>query len=130
VNLRSPLSQVLGYGSAKDGTGHWWGQRVSAVGLIVLGLWFMISMLLLGKSGFSYPDVIHWLRRTPNSVMLLLLVITLAWHSYLGIQVIIEDYVHGPFVKVLSLITSRFVHVAVAITSVFAVLKIAFGAAA
>ena len=76
MNLRSPLSHVLGSGSAKDGTEHWWGQRVSAVGLVILGLWFMYSMLLLGKTGFNYPDVIHWIGRTPNSVMLLLLGLT------------------------------------------------------
>lgn len=130
MHLRSPLSHVLGSGSAKDGTDHWRGQRVSAVGLVILGLWFMYSMLLLGNTGFNYDDVVHWLGRTSNSVMLILLCLTLAYHSILGVQVIIEDYVHHPFLKVLSLISSQFIHVVVAMASVFAVLKIAFGAAA
>jgi len=130
MHLRSPLSHVLGSGSAKDGTEHWLGQRVSAVGLVILGLWFMYSMLLLGKTGFNYDDVVHWLAGTLNSAMLILLCLTLAYHSNLGVQVIIEDYMHRPFLKVLSLISSQFIHVVVAMTSVFAVLKIAFGAAA
>ncbi len=130
MNLRSPLSQVLGSGSAKDGTEHWWGQRVSAVGLAILGLWFVLSILLLSDTGFKHADVIDWVGRTPNSVMLILLGLTLAYHSTLGMQVILEDYVHGPFLKVVTLILNKFIHVVIAMTTVFAVLKIAFGAVA
>ena len=128
MNLRSPLSHVLGSGSAKAGTDHWWGQRVSAAALVILGLWFMQSLLVLSASDFNYADVINWAGRTSNSVMLILLGLTLAYHSTLGMQVIIEDYVHGPFLKVVTLILNKFIHVVVAMTAVFAVLKIAFGA--
>ena len=127
MNLRSPLSHVLGSGSAKEGTDLWWGQRISAVALLFLGLWFVYSLVNLGATDFEYASVLEWAGRTSNSVMLILLVLTLAYHSNLGIQVIIEDYVHGPFLKVASLILSKFAHVAVALSAVFAVLKLAFG---
>lgn len=130
MNLRSPLSHVLGSGSAKEGTDHWWGQRVSAVALLVLGLWFTYSLVMLGATDYDHAGIVEWAGRTSNSVMLILLLLTLAYHSMLGIQVIIEDYVHGPFLKVASLILSKFAHVAAALSAVFAVLKLAFGAVA
>ena len=101
---------------------------MSAADLVILGLWYMQSLLVLSASDFNYADVIDWAGRTSNSVMLILLGLTLAYHSTLGMQVIIEDYVHGPFLKVVTLILNKFIHVVVAMTAVFAVLKIAFGA--
>ena len=104
MNLRSPLSHVLGSGSAKEGTDHFWGQRVSAVALAILGIWFLISLVTMADADFDYVGLADWVGLTLNSVMLILLVLTLAYHSSLGIEVIIEDYVHGPFLKVVSLI--------------------------
>lgn len=127
MSLRSPLSRVLGFGSAKDGTGHWWAQRVTAAGLVILGLWFLFGLLQL--ESFEYLAVVRWAAKPINSVMLILLCLTLAYHSSLGIQVIVEDYVHGHFAKVLTLILSNFAHIFVAMAAVFAVLKIAFGTA-
>jgi succinate dehydrogenase / fumarate reductase membrane anchor subunit len=127
MNLRSPLSHVLGSGSAKEGTDHFWGQRVSAVALAFLGLWFMFSLITLSSVDFELSAVADWVGRTPNSVMLVLLILTLGYHSSLGIQVILEDYVHGPMVKVVALILSKFTHIVVASGAVFAVLKLAFG---
>ena len=128
MTLRSPLGQVLGSGSAKDGTGHWWAQRVSAVALLVLGGWFLYSIMRLDS--FSHAAMLEWAERPWNGVMLLLLSMTLAWHSALGVQVVLEDYVHGPFIKVVSLLANRFIHVFVAIATVVAVLKLALGGAA
>ena len=125
MSLRSPLGHVLGSGSAKDGTGHWWAQRVSAVGLLLLGLWFLWS--LTNIAGFAQAQVTTWISNPCNSVMLLLLCGTLAWHSSLGVQVVIEDYVHGPLLKVCLLLLNRFAHVFVAITAAFAVLRISLG---
>jgi succinate dehydrogenase / fumarate reductase membrane anchor subunit len=122
------LAHVLGSGSAKEGTDHWWSQRVSAVALLILGVWFLVALLRL--DGFDHDTVHAWAASPLNSVMLFLLGVTVAWHSALGIQVVIEDYVHGPFLKVVSLILNRFAHVFLAIAAAFAVLKIAIGGGA
>jgi succinate dehydrogenase / fumarate reductase membrane anchor subunit len=128
MSLRSPLGKVLGSGSAKDGTEHWWAQRVSAVALLILGSWFLYSIMRL--DGFAHASVIEWVGQPFNSVMLLLLSVTLAWHSALGVQVVLEDYVRGPFLKVVSLIANRFAHVFLAIAAVVAILTITLGGAA
>lgn len=128
MSLRSPLGKVLGSGSAKDGTEHFWAQRLSAIALALLGCWFVLSFMQLDD--YSRRVLLAWIAAPLNSILLALLSITLAWHSMLGIQVIIEDYVHGPFIKVVSLITSKFAHLLAATVAVYAVLKISFGGAA
>lgn len=127
MSLRSPLGRVLGSGSAKEGTDHWWLQRVTSMALLILGAWFLVSLQRIGS--FELGSIHAWIGRPWNSVMLLLLGLTLSYHSSLGVQVVIEDYVHGPFLKVASLIASKFAHVMVAAAASFAVLKIAFGSA-
>lgn len=122
MSLRSPLGKVLGLGTAKDGTSHWWGQRVSAIALVILGLWF--AWYLATMPGFDHGVVVAEIGRPITSVLLLLLSVALAYHSYLGIQVVVEDYVHAPGVKVLVLVLSRFAHVLLAVAAVFAILKI------
>ena len=126
MSLRTPLGQVLGLGSAKDGTGHFWGQRVSGVGLLLLGLWFAYS--LSAMPDFSHVEALTFIGAPLNSVLLLLLVITLAYHSYLGVQVVIEDYVHGHGLKLVSLILSRFAHSFLAAAAIFAIIKIGLNA--
>ena len=126
MSLRSPLGQVLGSGSAKDGTEHWWAQRLTAVALLILGSWFLYSIMRLDS--FSHAAILDWAGSPLNSVMLLLLSATLAWHSALGVQVVLEDYVHGPFIKVVSLLANRFVHAFLAIAAIVAILKITLGA--
>jgi succinate dehydrogenase / fumarate reductase membrane anchor subunit len=120
---RTPVARVLGLGSARDGTGHWWAQRVSSVALLLLGIWFLAGLAQL--SGFGHADVQEWLSRPTSAVLMLLLVDSIAWHSSLGIQVVIEDYVHQPFLKVASIIVVRFLHVLLAAASIFAVLRMA-----
>jgi len=122
MSLRSPLGRVLGSGSAKDGTGHWWLQRVTAAGLVILGTWFVVAVTMI--PGATHAQIIAWAGRPLNGIMLLLLCVTLAWHSKLGIQVVIEDYVHGPVLKVLSLVLNKFVHVFLVAAAVYAVLTI------
>jgi succinate dehydrogenase / fumarate reductase membrane anchor subunit len=125
MSLKTPLGRVLGLGSAKEGTDHWWGQRVSAVAMLMLGSWFIYSLLQL--ESLTYLDVIRFIGVPLNGVLLSLLSITLAYHSFLGVQVVIEDYVHAPGTKVVSLLLSRFAHVFVAIAAVYGILVIGIG---
>ena len=112
---------MLGRGSAGEGASHWWVQRVTAIALIPLTLWFVVS--LLGKPLQSYDAMRGWLGQPWVAVFTILLVITLAWHSKLGVQVVIEDYVHGKGAKTTLLLLSTFVHFAAAVAGVFAVLR-------
>jgi succinate dehydrogenase / fumarate reductase, membrane anchor subunit len=125
VSLRSPLGRVLGLGSAKDGTGHWWAQRVSAVALIPLTLWFMLSLLKL--PALDYATVRAWLSFPMSGFLAVLLVAVSAYHSDLGTTEVIEDYVHSPGMKLLSLLLLRFVHVLVGGAGIFAIMRVAFG---
>ncbi|MEL6868722.1 MAG: succinate dehydrogenase, hydrophobic membrane anchor protein [Pseudomonadota bacterium] len=125
MSLKSPLGKVLGLGSAKDGTDHWWSQRVSAVAMIPLTLWFAFSMLTMPD--FGYFTVRSWMAAPLNAVLLLLLVGTLLYHSKLGTQVVVEDYVHG-FKKVATLIILKFIYAALAVAAVFSILRVSLGA--
>ena len=127
MRLVSPLNRVLGLGSAKSGVEHWWAQRLTAVALIPLGLWF--AMALAGPDELHYAAVVALIQVPFNSVMLILALFALSYHSHLGVQMVIEDYVHTPAVKVFSLVAAFFAHIAVAVAGIFAVLKVAFGAA-
>ena len=126
MSLRTPLGNVLGLGSAKDGTGHFWGQRLSGIGLLILGLWFVYSVWTI--PGFTHVDALAFIGAPFNSVLLMLLVVTMAYHSILGVQVVIEDYVHGHGLKLASLIISRFAHTFLAVAAIYAIIKIGLGA--
>jgi succinate dehydrogenase / fumarate reductase, membrane anchor subunit len=125
MSLRSPLGRVLGTGPAGDGVGHWWLQRVTAIALIPLTAWFAISLLRSALQ--SYEAMRGWLGQPWVAVFAALLVFTLAWHSKLGVQVVVEDYVHGKGAKTTLLLISTFVHVAAAVAGVFAILRLALG---
>ena len=125
MSLRTPLGRVLGLGSAKNGTDHWWAQRVSAVALVFLGGWFGYSLVRL--ESMTYLDVIRFIGQPLHVVLLSLLSLTLAYHSYLGVQVVIEDYVHTSGTKVISLLLSRFAHIFVAVAAVYAILITGLG---
>ena len=102
-------------------------QRLSAVALVFLGLWFLLSLATLDS--FAQDAVVAWIVRPWNSIALLLLGFVLAYHSSLGVQVVIEDYVHAPFAKVVSLVLNKFAHFVAAAAATVAVLRIAFGSA-
>jgi succinate dehydrogenase / fumarate reductase membrane anchor subunit len=128
MSLRSPISRVTGLGTAKDGVGHWWSQRVTSVALVALGLWFVASLLRLPN--FGHEIVTTWIAMPLNSVLLLLLIGTLVYHSQLGVQVVVEDYVHHHGLKIATMLLLTFAHVVVAALAIFAVLRIAFGGGA
>jgi succinate dehydrogenase / fumarate reductase membrane anchor subunit len=128
VSLRSPLRRVTGLGSARGGSGHWFAQRVSAVALVLLGLWFTFALVTLG--GATHANVVGWLASPWSSALAILLVIVAAWHALLGLQVVIEDYVpdHGQRMAVLLVV--KFTFVVATVVGVLAVLRIALGDAA
>jgi succinate dehydrogenase / fumarate reductase membrane anchor subunit len=125
MSLRSPMSKVLGLGSAKDGTGHWWAQRVTAVALIPLTVWFVISLATL--PALDYETVHTWLSVPLCGFLGILLVSVVTYHSYLGTIVIVEDYVPAVGMKVLTLMALRFLYVLAGGAGIFAILRVVFG---
>ena len=128
MSLRSPLGRVLGLGSAKDGSHHWWMQRVSSVALVLLSIWFGVALLTRGA--LDYASLIDWMNGPINATLLVLLIVTVTYHSALGVQVVLEDYVSHKGAKLLSLIANQFVHLTLGAIGVFAILRVAFGSAA
>ena len=126
MSLRSPLGRVLGLGSAKGGSGHWYSQRITAVALVILALWFVASLVMLGH-GAPHAAVVQWLRAPFSAVMAMLLVIVTAYHAQLGLQVVVEDYVGDKGTRVVILVALKFALVVAAVVGVLAVLRLAFG---
>ncbi|HKT71985.1 MAG TPA: succinate dehydrogenase, hydrophobic membrane anchor protein [Steroidobacteraceae bacterium] len=124
-SLRSPLGRVLGHGAAKEGVHHWWWQRLTSIALVPLTIWFGVSILSL--PALDRVTVSAWMGQSWTAVLLILLVLTAAWHSQLGARVVVEDYVHGG-AKTLILVILTFLHTLIAAAGVFAILKVAFGA--
>lgn len=126
MSLRTPIEKARGLGSAKAGTEHWWRERVTAVALVPLSIFLVVVVVSL--IGADHQAATAMMGHPLAAVGLILALATLAWHMQLGMQVIIEDYVHEPAWKVAALMANSFFAVAVALLGVFAVLKISFGA--
>ncbi|MDQ7994807.1 MAG: succinate dehydrogenase, hydrophobic membrane anchor protein [Luteibacter sp.] len=124
-DLRNPLARARGLGSAKEGVSHWMLQRLTAVGLIFLTLWFVITVLSLIHA--DYATARASIARPWNAVMLIALIVTMFRHAVLGLQVVIEDYVHTRWLEVASLVAIKFIAVLAALSGVLAVLRIALG---
>lgn len=125
MELRTSLGRARGLGSAKEGVSHWWMQRVSAIALVPLTIWFVISCITL--VGADYTAFQAWLSNFGNSLLVILTVAVLFYHATLGMQVVIEDYVHHPFWTVALLIVMRFVLYALAASCILAVVLVATG---
>jgi len=128
MSLRTPMRRVLGAGSARSGVHHWWVQRLTAVALVPLSVWFAVSLLAL--PALDHATVAAWMGQSSTALLLILLVLVAAWHSRLGLEVVVEDYVPGPGARTVTLVVVKFLHVLLAAAGVLAVLKVALGGAA
>ncbi|HJN22994.1 MAG TPA: succinate dehydrogenase, hydrophobic membrane anchor protein [Rhodospirillales bacterium] len=125
MEMRSSLGRVQGLGSAKEGVGHWWAQRLTSVALVPLVLWFMFSVVFLADADHAIFK--SWVGSFGNGLLLVLLIVALFHHAQLGLQVVIEDYVHGETAKMALLIAVKFSFFFLGAASVSAVLHLAFG---
>jgi len=123
-HLRTPLSQVKGLGSAKEGTGHFWVQRLTAIGLVPLVLWLSFSIAAL--PGMDYVSIREWISSPFTSIMLILFLIAGFYHAKLGLQTVIEDYIGNHSTRTVMIIVVSFLATILAVTGVFSVLRIAF----
>lgn len=123
TTLRTPLAKVRGLGAAKKGTEHFIAQRVSALALIPLTLWFVwaVAAHTLGDHAAAVSFIAH----PVNAALLLLFALTGIYHFVLGLQVVIEDYVHGEGLKIAALLLNKFVGVVLGLAVAIAILKIA-----
>lgn len=124
MTLRSPLARARGLGSAKEGVSHFMSQRLTAIALVPITIWFVISVVSL--VGSDYAHFRAWLAWPGNTTLMLLLIYCVFLHAQLGVQVVIEDYVHDEGVKILSLIAVKFAAVFLGVFSAVAVLRVAF----
>ena len=123
--MRSPLAEARGLGAAKDGVGHWWAQRVSALALVPLSLWLVAS--LVAMTGAGHAEVSAWLARPWVAVTLVLTLFATFYHLKLGLQVVVEDYVEGRITRTALELLVTFAAIALGTGAVFAVLKVALG---
>jgi succinate dehydrogenase / fumarate reductase membrane anchor subunit len=123
MSIRTPLAHVRGLGTAKDGTHHWWVQRVTSVALVPLVLWFVIS--LLGVAQADYETFQHWLGNPYRAGLMVALLVAVFYHASLGMQVIYEDYVRPEGAKVVAVLITQFVLFLLGAISIVAVLKVA-----
>ncbi len=122
-DMKTDLSRVRGLGSAKKGTHHFWIQRLTALALIPLSVFFVVGLLKHLDS--DYDMVMMYLSHPVVAIILLLLIVSGVWHMFIGMQVVIEDYIHHPFGKKFALILNNFFAVVISISCVFTILKLA-----
>ncbi len=121
-NFETPLAKAKGHGASHAAVGHWWLQRVTAVALIPLLLWFVVSLMtaMLSK---DVGQVANWFASPVHSLLMVLLLVAMFWHAKLGFQVVVEDYVHTPFAKYFLLLANNFIAIAAIVLGTLAVLR-------
>ncbi len=124
MSLRSPLGRVRGLGSAKEGVGHWWAQRLTALSLVPLTLWFCASVA--GLAGADYASFRAWVGAPVNAGLLILLIVAVFYHAMLGVQVVAEDYIHGEGRKLAVLLITKALAIVLGLAALLSVLTILF----
>ncbi len=124
-SLRTPLAKARGLGSAKDGTHHFWVQRLTAVALIPLTIWFALSIASLATAG--QVEVVAWMKSPLSATLMLSFIMAGFWHMKLGVQVVIEDYVHTESTKITCLILNNLIAIFLTLAAFLSVLKMLFG---
>lgn len=121
--IKAPLAKARGLGSAKEGVEHWMAQRITAIALIPLSIWFVFAVI--SQIGATHAAFITWLSQPLNAVLGILLVISALYHAILGAQVVVEDYIHCEWFKTLKLIGNKLFFFALGVACIFSILKIA-----
>ncbi len=124
MNYQTPLARARGLGSARQGSHDWWGQRVSSVALVPLSLWLVAHLSILPE--VTYAEAVNWMSLPWNTILLLCFILLSLFHAMLGLQVVIEDYVHNDWMKILGMLGVRLVTAFLAISTAFSVLRIVF----
>ena len=126
MHMKTPIAQTRGLGSAKEGVGHWKMQRLSAIANVILVLWFLISAVSL--AGADYEETKAWLASPISASLMLLLIASAFYHAKLGLQVVIEDYVHHEGIKLASLTAVTLLCLGLGVACAVAILKTSLGA--
>jgi succinate dehydrogenase / fumarate reductase membrane anchor subunit len=124
-NLRSALGRARGLGSAKEGMHHWWAQRLTALALIPLTVWFVMS--LIGLIGAGYQEFVQWLENPVNATAMILFLAVAFHHAQLGVRVVLEDYVGSHALRTTGVIVTKFLCFGLAAFSIVSTLIVAFG---
>ena len=125
MSLRHPIARARGLGSAKNGAHHFIVQRLTAVALIPLAIWFLVAALRLLHG--EYADARTWLAQPLNASLMSVFIMALFYHAQLGVQVVIEDYVHTPWMELSMQIGTKFLCFFAAVASLLAIVRIALG---
>lgn len=125
MSMRTPLGRVRGLGSAKSGTEHWWVQRVTAIASLPLLVFLVIFVIM--HLGASRAEVVASIANPLVAILLALTMIAVLWHMRLGLQVVIEDYIHTPASKFTALLANTFFTAALGVAALYAILKMSFG---